>query len=247
MPTGYCTVPDVRRALQETMAEFDSGAWGEADHAVVVDAIVGQTQSIQEEFDRHWYVSGGLGEDVQDLIPTSAKSRADEEHDIPSSPHAGRDQIHIAGSDTRYPQRSHGPYARIRLDKHYVESLTALKIRDRSGDYTDWVAEPDYTAGDDYDLYVEPGTASGPSYVDIHTGTLPNLSHYDRAVRASYDYGTDTLSRTIRRAVAFLAGSELLLDYQANLGIPEQSQLVSVESKKQAMESKADDLLDTYR
>ena len=248
MPTGYCTVADVRRVLQETVADFDSGAWGADNNRAVVDAITSQVQWLRDATGRHWYEPGGLAEDDQGLVPTDPKSRADEEQDIPSTPHAGPSQMQVPASrQARYPLRNNDPYTRIRLDKHYADSLTALKVQDASGSYTDWVASSDYDQGQDYELYVEPGSTSSPSYVDLRARRLPRLDNYDNAVRVSYDYGADGLSRTARRATAMKAAAQLLApDDEAALGIPENASLQAVETKVQALERQADELLEAF-
>ena len=79
--TGYCTVDDVRRVMQETEREFDSGALGEGNNQLVVDAIAGLTDWIDSKTKRHWYVDGGLDSDDQNLIATAPRTR-DDEHDF---------------------------------------------------------------------------------------------------------------------------------------------------------------------
>lgn len=248
MPEGYCTVDDVRRVLQETIADFDSGAWGADNNQVVVDAIVSQTQWLRDATDRHWYEPGGLEEDDQSIIPTEAKTRSAEEQDIPSTPHAGPSQMQVAASrQERYPLRNNDPFTRIRLDKHYAGSLTAIEVKDASGTYTDWVAADGYDEGQDYALYVEPGSTSSPSFVDLRARRLPRLDNYDNAVRVSYEYGAEGLSRTARRATAMKAAAQLLApDDEASLGIPENANLQTVETKVQALERQAEELLEAF-
>jgi hypothetical protein len=245
MPTGYCTVPDVRRVLQETGF---SGAAAEDNNRAVVDAITSQAEWLRSKTDRHWYEPNGLSEDDQDLVPTAAKSRGGEEQDIPSTPHPQHSTL-LQADRGRYPLKMNGPYTRIGLDKHAVSSLTTVKVRDSSGEYTDWVADSSKTEGEDYTLYVEPGSTSSPSYLDLHVGSLPAMNHYDNAVRVSYDYGLDGLSRTVRRATAMKAGAQLLApDDDSALGIPDNANLVAAETKVQALERQAEELLEeTYQ
>jgi hypothetical protein len=79
MPTGYCTVEDVRRALRKASLPGDVAQ----DPDIAVDAIVAQTEWLQKNTKRHWYVVGGIPSDEYDLFPSSANSR-DDEHDIPT-------------------------------------------------------------------------------------------------------------------------------------------------------------------
>lgn len=267
----YCTVPDVRRALQETIDEFDSGSWGEANHQTVVDAIKAQEDWLDKEIDAHWYESGGIDEDSEDVIPSSPKTR-DDELNIPTT------SVVVAGRQPD-PELWNGWYTRVKLPRKYVQSVDALHVRMPDG-YEDWTSTMSggtypTDLGEDYMLRVN---NYGVSYIYLNTyhfltdrakKILDNVSNYqtnryDRrrlsgveeqwtvdtwanAVYAEVTYGQDGIPATIRRATAFRAATELLMDDQANLGIPENSQLVSVESKKQAMEKKAKELLRPYR
>ena len=250
MPEGYCTIPDVRRALQESVDEFDSGAWGAASHQVVVDAITAQTEPLEKELKRHWYEPDGIDEDEQGLIPTQPKERDDEE-DIPTA------AAFIADEDGPVPKTSQGDYAKIDLARRDADSVSTLLVRTADGSYEDWTQEyaggtwPD-AVGDDYYLRVNNG---GWSRLYLDTMNLLEadeddeyvLESFANAVYVTWTYGHEGIPQNVRRAVAFRAGAELLMDDQANLAIPEDSQLVSAESKKQAMEDKADDLLEVYR
>lgn len=90
MATGYCTVEDVRRALRKSGLPGDIGQ----DRDIAIDAIVAQTTWLEKTIERHFYVPGGIDEDTDNLIPTSANTR-DDEHDIPT--HAGF--VHGASED----------------------------------------------------------------------------------------------------------------------------------------------------
>jgi len=79
MPDGYCTLNDVRRALRKAELPGDVSQ----DKDIAIDAIAAQTEWFEKTFSRHWYVSGGITEDNEGLIPTAAKTR-DDEHDIPT-------------------------------------------------------------------------------------------------------------------------------------------------------------------
>lgn len=241
MPTGYCTIDDVRRALREKDLPGDAAQ----DSTIVVDAITGQTEWLRSTTGTHFYVAGGIGEDNDDLVPTAARSHGPESLDIPSTPHPQHSTMRSASRD-RYPHRTHGPYCRLPLGKRDVDSLQTLEVRDPGGGWTDWVADSSKTAGDDYELFVDPGGTPSQSYVHVRAASLPPLQHFDGAVRATYDYGTSELPRTVRRAVGMQAAAQLLTDDEAALGIPDSGQMVNAESKVQTMERQAEELLEAY-
>jgi len=64
-------------------------------------------------------------------------------------------------------------------------------------------------------------------------------------VRVAYDYGTNELPGTIRRAVAFKAASELA--DEAAIQIPNNVEVRSVESLADQLDAKAEEKLDEYR
>ena len=77
--SGYCTVDDVRRVMQENDRGWDTETLADDDFQMVVDAIAGLTEWIDSKAKKHWFVTGGIDEDAQGLIPTAAKTRDDEE------------------------------------------------------------------------------------------------------------------------------------------------------------------------
>ncbi|WP_435346026.1 hypothetical protein [Haloarchaeobius sp. HRN-SO-5] len=125
MPTGYCTVDDVRRALRQEAVSGDIAQ----DRQIVLDAITAQTEWLEKTLHRHWYEPGGIQEDTDDLIPTGANTR-DDEHDIPT--HAGF--VHGASERDHYRYRENsdalleaGPrYERRR--KHYEEPKREIRL-----------------------------------------------------------------------------------------------------------------------
>jgi hypothetical protein len=239
MSVGYCTVEDVRRALRKANLPGDAVQ----DRDIVIDAIAGTFDEVRKSLDTHFYVPGGISEDTDDLVPTDVRTRGDEQHDIPSTPHPQHSTLFSADRG-RYPRRTSGPYVEIRLGKFDVQTLTNLEVRDRSGDFTDWTSTADKTAGDEYRLFSGAGTPAR-STLELHAGALPPLDHYDRAVRVSYEYGAAELPRTVRRGAAFLAASELAED--AVIQIPENTEVRGVESLADFFEQRAMDKLDQYR
>lgn len=240
MPTGYCTVEDVRRALRERDLPGDA----QQDRQIVIDAIAGQTEWLRKMTGCHFYVDGGIDEDTDDLVPTDTRARNGEEGDVPSTPHPQHSTLFVDDVG-RYPHKTHGPYCRIPLHRNDATTLTGLEIYDATGDAVDWVASTDKESGTDYRLFVEAGGAPSRSFVDIRAASLPPLQHYDGAVRVSYEYGQDSLPSTIRRAVAFRAASDLA--EEAAIQIPNNAQVYNVESLADEFERKAEELLEPYR
>ena len=238
---GYCTVADVRLALRDADLPGDAAQ----DRDIAIKAITGLSRWVRETTDSHYFVSGGVSNDSDDLVPTSVRSRSDEEQDIPSTPHPQHSTLFDADRG-RYPHRTHGPFCRVALDKRDVSTLETLKIRDASGDFTDWVAASDKTADEDYELYVDSGTTPSRSYINLRANSLPPIQHFDGAVRAGYTYGVDELPDAVRRATAMKAAAELIVHDETNLSIPDQGQLQPVESKARALERQAEEKLDEF-
>lgn len=282
MPTGYCTVDDVRRVLQDTVAEFDSGATGNNQNQVVVDAIQSQTEWLEKTAKRHWYVSTAPSEDTHELIPTTPKTR-DDEHDLPRSGGlvhgASEDRRHrfrmnsdaLLESGPRHDRRrrhDHRPkreirlafgdlhdetvpaYTRITLDRRDVEAVNELHVVNANGGFDDWTQEKTGGVGTthrggDYWLRVNNGGVS-ELYLNVHSMD-DDLASLSNAVYVDIDYGHEGLPRTVRRAIAMRSAAQLLAaDDEASLGIPENANLQSIESKVSALERQADDLLEVY-
>ena len=125
MATGYCTLDDVRRALRTAELPGDISQ----DKEIAIDAIAAQTEWLEKELDRHWYVSGGITEDDENLIPTDPNTR-DDEHDIQT--HGGF--VHGSSERDRHRTRKNsdallesGPrYERRR--KHYQDPKREIRI-----------------------------------------------------------------------------------------------------------------------
>jgi hypothetical protein len=235
---GYCTEEDVRLALQE------ASLVGELGSEFVQAAIEGQSEWVRKRTDRHWYDAASQGGDGD--LYASTRSLADDVCSVPTTPHP-RSHRTLRDDDRRvYPQEVAGQYTRIRLAKRGVASLTRLAVRDVDGDVTDWVADATYASGrgEDYYLQVDPEHAAAHVYLD--TRSLPRLWDYADAVVAAYEYGEAGVPESVRRAVAFRAGAELVLDDDVTISVPDQGQLVNVETKAQAMRKRARELLAPY-
>lgn len=262
---GYCTVDDVRRALQDR--EF-SGALSEDAEEPVVEAIEGLTERIQKITHKHWYVPGGVSDDVKNVVSTAVETR-DDEHDI--STHGG----YVVGNygDNRYratttsgtvfasdQQASPQPkqqirldrgdlsddtvpaYTRIQLERKDVETINSLKVANADGGYDDWVSSTDYTGGvgfdshvgDDFYVRVNSGGVS-ELYINVHS-LDDDIAHLSNAVVVDFDYGDSELPMGVRRGVALLAASELVVDDEFQAAIPDDGQLTNVETKAEQWE-----------
>jgi hypothetical protein len=240
---GYCTLADVRRALQEKDLPGDISQ----DNQIAVDAITAQTEWLEKTLHRHWYEPGGIGEaDVID-IPTGPKTR-DDEYDIPTS------TAFVVGEPVM-PKTSQGDYAMIELDRRDAESVSKLLVRTADGSFEDWTTEytggswPD-ALGEDYYLRVNNGGVSR-LYLDT-TNLLKSgegneyvLDSYANAVYLEFSYGHEGIPQTIRRAVAFRAASDFV--DEAAVQIPDNVRVRSVESLADQFERKAEELLEIYR
>lgn len=243
MADGYCERQDVLDVLEEASL---SGAYSQRP-AIVDTAITGLTEYLRDETGRHWYDSSGTEED---LIPTAAVSATEMRHDVPSSPHRQDRQLFAHHQGARYPVSTNGPYVRIPLDHHGVTSVTALRVRDSSGEFNDWVADSDIVQGRGEDYYLSTPTdagSGGRTRLYLHEGTLPCVVDYDGMLLLDYDYGRDGIPDTVNRMTALLAASQLVTADEFVTAIPDSGQLVNVETKAQRWERQGEMLLDNYR
>lgn len=234
--TGYCTHEDVRRALQETDIAFDDA---ELSGEYVTDAITAQTDWVDETIKRHWYDPDGLEEDTEGLIPSEPRTREDEE-DIKTR------SAFVVDDDGPEPKPSHATYTRIRLARRDVGDIRSLYVLNGDGEYVDWVEDNDIESGRFGDYYVQVNN-EGWSELYLDIDQLDDLDSYSRAVYVEYDYGHEGLPKTLRRGIALRAGADLIRDDESAVGIPDSGQLVELDTKADAMESRAEEYLDTYR
>jgi len=242
MTTGYCTVEDIRRVLQERDLPGDINQ----DRQIAIDAITGVASWVRDRTGSHFYDGSGSISDPDNIIPTTPRTRGPEFRDIPSSPHNQHDQA-FNDDVERVPVAMSGPYTKVKLDRRQAASLSSLLIRDASGDFEDWTTAGDKVGGtgEDYELITRAGDTRSDSFILVDTRSLPPLRRYDGAVRVTYDYGLDTIPDQIRRATAFRAASNLVED--AVIQIPNNATVYGVESLAEQFERKADELLEAFR
>lgn len=246
--TGYCTLEDLRRAMQDASLSGDLSQ----DTQIAVDAITAQTEWLEKQLKRHWYAPAGadiLDEATTIDIPTEPKSRNDEE-DIPTS------SAFVVDDDGPAPKTYQGDYARISLDRRDAGEVSQLLVRDVDGGYTDWVASDEYAGGqfpdalgDDY--YVRENNG-GWSYLYLDVTNLYDdkkeeyvLDTFSNAVYVFFKYGSEGIPQNVRRAVAFRAASDFV--EEAAMQIPESAKAYNVESLADQFERKAEELLEVYR
>lgn len=241
---GYCTLEDVREVLQEL------DLTGPVGPGFVEGAILGESEWIQEDTNRHWFDASGIEDDDDNLVATEPLIHEFDEQDIPSSPHSDNVQTFRGGKTrgtARYPVRHAGPYTRVPLTRRDVRELTKLLVRNQDGSVTDWINDDRREEGRGEDYYVQVNDSTGQSYLYLHTGSLPRLSDYGSAVTVSYEYGVDEVPKTLRTATACLAAAHLLRDDEGAVGIPDSGQLIPVETKADKAYDRGLRLLEIHR
>ncbi|EMA19016.1 hypothetical protein [Haloarcula argentinensis] len=249
MPSvGYCTLEDLRRAMQEASLPGDISQ----DKQIAVDSITAQTEWLEKTLKRHWYAPAGadiLDEATDIDIPTGPKSR-DDEQDIPTP------SAIVVDDDGPAPKTWQGSYTKLDLARRDAGAVTKLLVRDGDGSYTDWVASDDYSVGQSPDglgddAYVRVNNGGWSAlYLDVSnlyddTADEWKLDTFSNAVYAFFEYGYEGLPQTIRRAVAFRAASDFV--DEAAVQIPENARVRSVESLADQFERKSEELLEVYR
>lgn len=240
---GYCTVKDAANVLGEVFPI--QGSDPSANH--IADAIRGQGDWLRRRTKRHWYdpdYDPASTDDGNVDLPTEPRSVVDDAYDIPSSPHPQHTQL-AHHEEIRYPRQHRGSYTRVTLGRRHVQPLDALRVRSRR-EYDDWVAASDKTQGRSGDYYLSVDPQTGRSELFLDTRALTPQMDWDEAVLVDYSYGHDELPESIRRATAFKAASELALDKDSHIQIPD-SGAVDVQTASQEFESQAEDLLAPYR
>jgi len=243
---GYCEVDDVRRALQNNPRAMNNTD-ALADDIVKAE-IQGASAWLRKTTNAHWYDSGGANTDV---VPTGPRSVSNARMDVPSSPHRQDRQLFTDAVGMRYPVTTDGPYARIRLDHRYVQELTRLAVRDRAGDTTDWTTDPDITSGvgEDYHLRREDQEGTGASFLYVRAASIGARTDYGGLLVLDYDYGLDAGSedwQDVRRGVAHLTAAEIVDDDDVLASIPDDGQLVGVDTQAQSHLDRAMTYLEPY-
>lgn len=233
MPVAYCEQEDVRTALQEK--ELDTLQQGPLGSAIVESAIQGVSAWLHRQAADHWYDSTASDNDLIQSTPATATAT----YDVPASPHRQNRQMFrdSDSSHVRYPQQTVGPYAKVPLDYRHVDSVDTLEVRQRDGSVEDWVADSDKTAGrgDDYYVEADAGRQFGRSYLFVNADTIGARTTFDSLLRVTLSYGLDADSsewQDVRRGIALLAASQLVVDDDVLTAIPDDGQLVNLDTQR---------------
>lgn len=231
MPTGYCEPDDVRTALQK------ESLGGSVSASIIEPDIIAVSDWLRKTSGRHWYDSGGS---ASDLVATGPESASNVRLDVPSSPHAHDRQIHRGESGIKYPVSSDGPYCRIPLPHAFVATLTALEVRQRDGSVEDWTSVADKTEGrgDDYFMLEEDKEGHGRSVLRVHEASIGPRTDYGGLLTVAYDYGLDAQDQPwedVRRGVASLTAAQVIVEDDVLTAIPDNGQLVGVDTKAQRL------------
>lgn len=243
--SGFCETEDVRKALQKASSSFGSGSLATD---IVESAIEGASNWFARASNSHWYDSGAA---AGDLIDTSVASASGVQLDVPSSPHAqDRQQISHRRS-ARYPVTVAGPYAEIPLPHLHVSNLTKLEVRERGGETTDWVADSSRTSGTGNDYYIQQRgqNSYGRTYLYIHARGIGARTNFDRLLTLEYDYGLDWATEEwndVRQGIANLAAVSVVDDDNVLAQIPDNGQLIGVDTQHQNLLDAASRRLDPY-
>lgn len=240
---GYCTVKAVANVLGEPFPVEGS----DPSAAHIADAIRGQGAWLRRATKRHFYDPTYDPSNTSDGnvdLPTEPRPVTEQGYDIPSSPHPQHTQL-ATQQPRRYPRQHRGTYTRVQLDHRYVQSVDALRVRSRS-EYEDWVQQSDKSEGRMGEYYVSTDEQTGRSELLVDTRAMTPLADYGEALVVDYSYGLDVIPESIGRAVAFKAASELALDKDSHIQIPD-SGAVDVQTASQEFDKKADKLLKPYR
>lgn len=240
---AYCERQDVLDVLEEASL---SGAYSQRPE-IIDAAITGLTQDIRAWTNRHWYDPSAASDDLRSDSPVTATEMI---HDIPSSPHTQDRQLFRSHDGVRYPVTHAGPYCRIVLDHADVVALSALRVRDSAGEYEDWATQATKTQGRGEDYHLQTPADGGPSgrtRLYLRAGVLPTLTDYEEALVLDYEYGTDSVPESVRRMTAQYAAAELVTNDEFVAAVPDDGQLVNVETKTDRWTAAADKTLDNYR
>jgi hypothetical protein len=271
--SGFCTTDDVRRVFQE--AEF-TGALNDANRQIVVDAITGQSDWIERATKKFWYDSGGISEDDENVIASTVESRDDEHdipthggyvvgayddsarqatdttgtvfHSHTDQPDP-KEEIKLAGGDLT--DDTIPTYFQIELARRDVQTITKLEVLNENGAWDDWAASSNYAGGvgrtnrgDDYWVR-ENNTGDTVLYIDVHS-LDDDIPAFSNAVYVDFEYGEDGIPSGVRRGVALYTAAELVTDDEFQTSIPDQGQLVNVETKSERWERRGREKLEPY-
>jgi len=243
MSTGFCEPDDVREALQETDLS------GSLNESIVSSAITSVSRWFARATNGHWYDS--TVDTTNNLRDDSPASASEVRLDVPSSPHRQDRQLFTSETGVRYPVTKNGPYARIPLPHPYVTDVTTLEVRGRGGGVEDWVSANDKEEGRGEDYYVarRGQNSYGRTYLYVRAASIGQRVDFNGLLTVGYDYGLDWQTEAwddVQRGVANLAAAEVVDDDSVLAQIPDNGQLVGVQTQHQNLLDTANKFLNPY-
>lgn len=248
----FAELNDVRSALQKRALDAPTGDANNDDGPLAEDIVEDAIRAASDWFRRatngHWFDSTAT---TSDLVDSSAASTSQVKLDVPSSPHRQRGQLTSSYTDAQYPVTTTGPYARVKLPHPFVNTVTSLQVRERGGGVEDWVSASDKVEGVGEDYYIaQPGQNSyGRSYLYIRASSIGARHDFGNILTLDYDFGLDYQTGTwddVKRGVAHLAAAELVDDDSVLAQIPDNGQLVGVQTQRENLVQRADKELGPY-
>lgn len=244
---GFCDPDDVRTALQKAQLG------GSVSPEMIEPAIEGASNWFARQTNGHWFDStaGSDSDSTNDFLHTSAESATTVRLGVPSSPHQQDRQLFSDEHGARYPVTHDGPYARIPLAHLYVDAVTKLEVRDLGGGVEDWVAASDMVEGRGEDYYIQrKGQNSyGRTYLYIRAASIGPRINFGGLLTLAYDYGLDWQTEQwndVKRGIANLAAAEAVDDDNVLAQIPDNGQLIGVQTQHENLLQAANRNLDPY-
>jgi hypothetical protein len=233
---AFCEREDVRLVLQKSTAKFGDK---QLSDDIVEAAITGVSGWLAAQGDVHFYDSGG-GTTLVDNSPATAEGIIES---VGASPHRQGRQVFYTtrgAGQPKYPNTKDGTHVRVKLPAHYVQSIDRLEVRDRDGDVEDWVAASDKTEGrgEDYYVQVDASDAYGKSYLYLRADSIGPRRSFDDLLTIDLTYGRDEQDQpwpSVRRGVAALAGAQVITDDDVIASIPDNGQLIGVDTQIQQL------------
>lgn len=244
MPDAYAETEDVRQVLQEASL---SGPLANNNTEAALERV---SDWLRRQSRGHWYDSGGS----TTLVPSSSRTASAVTLDVPSSPHRQRGQLFTHDRDIRdqrYPVTRRGSYVRLTLPHRHVTALETLEVRDIAGDVEDWVSASDKQSGRGEDYYLEQNDRHpyGRTHLFLRAASIGPRIDFDGLVTLSYVYGLDAATeewQDVRGGVASAAAAELVIEDDVLTAIPDDGQLVGVDTKRQRLVDDARSYLEPY-
>jgi len=232
---GFCETTDVQEALQEASANFGVD---ELSTANVEAAIVTASDWFARTINTHFYDSNAAS---GDLISTTSATASEILLSVPAGPHAQRGQL-FNDENVLYPRTFGGNYTRVKIPFRHVESIDTLNVRDAAGDWTDWTTEKTQGYGEDFYLQDVGQDSYGRSYLYLHAGELGAHNHFEDVLRVDISYGLDWDDEPwddVRRGIAQLAAAELVVNDDVLASVPDDGQLINVQTEAEQYVTKA--------